>query len=181
MTRPVLCAVSGCSGPRAGALAMYRTRNFFIRQGDLADARPLHERALAIREKALGPEHPDTALSLSNLARVLRDLGEFPEAERLFERATAIGDRALGSGHPLTQRFKSHYARLLLMTDRPREALSLAEGALAVHETANGPHSPWTKNSARVTADALDTLGRADEAAALRARYGLEGGSAAGR
>ena len=140
-----------------------------------------HERALAIREKALGPEHPDTALSLSNLARVLRDLGEFPEAERLFERATAIGDRALGSGHPLTQRFKSHYARLLLMTDRPREALSLAEGALAVHETANGPHSPWTKDSARVTADALDTLGRADEAAALRARYGLEGGSAAGR
>jgi hypothetical protein len=32
---------------------------------------------------------------------------------------------------------------------------------------------PWTKDSARVTAEALAALGRADEAAALRARYGL--------
>jgi hypothetical protein len=30
-----------------------------------------------------------------------------------------------------------------------------------------------TKDSARITADALDALGRADEAAALRARYGV--------
>ena len=67
------------------------------------------------------------------------------------------------------------------MTDRPREALSLAEGALAVHDAANGPNHLWTRDSARVTADALDALGRADEAAALRARYGLEGGSTAGR
>jgi hypothetical protein len=31
-------------------------------------ARPLYERALAIREKVPGPEHPDTAASLNNLA-----------------------------------------------------------------------------------------------------------------
>lgn len=31
----------------------------------------------------------------------------------------------------------------------------------------------WTKDSARVTADALDALGRNDEAKALRERYGL--------
>jgi len=100
------------------------------------------------------------------------------EAERLFERATAIGDKALGAGHPLTQRFKSHYARLLLMTDRSGEALSFAEGALVTHDAANSPNHPWTKDSARVTADALDALGPADEAAALRARYGLSAGSA---
>jgi hypothetical protein len=33
-----------------------------------AEARPLQERALAIREKVLGHEHPDTATSLNNLA-----------------------------------------------------------------------------------------------------------------
>jgi hypothetical protein len=37
-----------------------------------------------------------------------------------------------------------------------------------------GPQHPWTKDSARVTADALDALGRADEAKALRVRYGVE-------
>jgi tetratricopeptide (TPR) repeat protein len=43
-------------------------------QGDLAAARPLYERALAIREKALGPEHPETATGLNNLASLLREL-----------------------------------------------------------------------------------------------------------
>ena len=42
-------------------------------QGALAAARPLYERALAIREKVLGPEHPDTATSLNNLAALLQD------------------------------------------------------------------------------------------------------------
>jgi hypothetical protein len=31
----------------------------------------------------------------------------------------------------------------------------------------------WTKGSARVTADALDALGRAEEAKALREQYGV--------
>ena len=35
-------------------------------QGNYAEAEPLYQRALAIREKALGPEHPDTAASLNN-------------------------------------------------------------------------------------------------------------------
>jgi tetratricopeptide (TPR) repeat protein len=41
------------------------------RQGDLAGARPLYERALAIFEKVLGPEHPSTARSRRNLTTLL--------------------------------------------------------------------------------------------------------------
>jgi Tetratricopeptide repeat len=40
-------------------------------QGDLAGARALFERALAIREKALGPELPDTTVVRNNLANLL--------------------------------------------------------------------------------------------------------------
>ena len=40
-------------------------------QGRYADAEPLHKRSLAIREKALGPDHPDVAQSLNNLAAVI--------------------------------------------------------------------------------------------------------------
>jgi hypothetical protein len=46
-------------------------------QGDFAGARPLYERALAIREKTLGPEHYDTAESLNALAVVLSNEGDF--------------------------------------------------------------------------------------------------------
>jgi hypothetical protein len=74
-----------------------------------------------------------------------------------------------------THRYCSQYARLLVETGRATEAPTFAEAALAVHTASNGPNHPWTKDSATVTADALDAPGRADEAAVLRARHGLEG------
>ena len=54
-------------------------------------ARPLVERALAINEKALGPEHPHTATSLNNLAVLLQDQGD------VVGGAAALRARA---GHP---------------------------------------------------------------------------------
>jgi Tetratricopeptide repeat len=51
---------------------------------------------LAIREKALGPEHPDTATSLTNLAVLLNDQGDLAAALPLYERALAIRSKALG-------------------------------------------------------------------------------------
>jgi hypothetical protein len=56
---------------------------------------------------------------------------------------------------------------------RATEALPLGETALTAHEKVLGRDHPWTKDSARVTADALDALGRTEEARALRERYGL--------
>ena len=58
------------------------------------------------------------------------------------------------------------------MDGHSTEALALGDTALAVHDKLLGRHHAWTKESARVTADALDALGRADEAKALREKYG---------
>ena len=41
-------------------------------QGKLADAEPLLQRTLAILEKTLGPEHPNVATTLNNLASLLK-------------------------------------------------------------------------------------------------------------
>ncbi len=43
----------------------------------------LLSRALAIREKALGPEHPDVATSLNNLALLYDDQGRYAGIVRL--------------------------------------------------------------------------------------------------
>jgi hypothetical protein len=56
----------------------------------LAEARPLGERALAITEAAHGPDHPTVAIELSNLATILRALGEPGLAWPLAERALSI-------------------------------------------------------------------------------------------
>ena len=143
-------------------------------QGDLAGARPLFERALAIREKALGPEHPDTAMSLNNLAVLLQDQGDLAGARPLY-RARA-GDLRKGARPRASQTPIARAAicpACCFVIGHPTEALALGETALAAHDKALGPDHAWTKDSARVTADALDALGRAEEAKALRERYRL--------
>ncbi|HEY4404889.1 MAG TPA: tetratricopeptide repeat protein [Xanthobacteraceae bacterium] len=142
--------------------------------GDLAPARPLFQRVLAIREKVLGPDHRQTAQCLNNLADLLHDQGDLAGARPLYERALAIYQSALGPDHPNTNRGRRNLALLLLATGCPAEALGLGQAALAAHESALGSDHAWTRDSARVTADALAALGRADEATAMRARYGLE-------
>jgi hypothetical protein len=62
-------------------------------QGDLAAARPLLERARAIREKVLGPEHPDTATSFNNLASLLVDQGDLATARPLLSARWRSGRR----------------------------------------------------------------------------------------
>jgi tetratricopeptide (TPR) repeat protein len=136
-------------------------------------ALPLNERALAIFEKALGPEHPNTATSFNNLANLLQDQGDFAGARPLYEGALAICEKARGPEHPNTNRARCNLSRLLLLIGPPAEALALAQTALAAHEKFLGRDHAWTKDSARVTADALDALGRTEDAKELRERYGL--------
>src|SRR5215470_2780458 len=70
-------------------------------KGDYAGAERLYRRALAIREKVLGPEHPDTAESLNGLAAVLYSKGDYTGAEALYRRALAIQEKALGPKDPI--------------------------------------------------------------------------------
>ena len=56
----------------------------------LADAEPLYKRALAIKEKTLGPEHPHVAKALANYAALLRRTGRSTEAAKMEARAKAI-------------------------------------------------------------------------------------------
>jgi tetratricopeptide (TPR) repeat protein len=120
---------------RQGALAAY------------AAARPLFERALAIREKALGPEHPETAQSLNNLAALLQDQGDLAGARPLYERALAIREKALGPGQPGTAQSLNNLAALLQQQGDLASARPLFERALATREKALGPEHPSTAQS----------------------------------
>ena len=71
------------------------------------------ERALAIREKKLPPEHPDTARSFHNFARLLHARGDLAGARPLLERALAIREKKLPPEHPDTARSFNNFAQLL--------------------------------------------------------------------
>ena len=48
-----------------------------FRQGRYSAAVPIAINVLAIREKVLGPEHPDVATGLNNLAMLYNSLGDY--------------------------------------------------------------------------------------------------------
>ncbi len=74
---------------------------------------PLFQRALTIYEKVLGPEHPETASTLNNLALLYAVQGKDEKAELLFQRALAIREKVFGPYHPFTKRTRDNYTNLL--------------------------------------------------------------------
>jgi tetratricopeptide (TPR) repeat protein len=65
-----------------------------------ADAIPIAQQLLAIREKTVGPEHPEAAASRRYLAVLYTNQGRYADAELLLQRSLAIWEKALGRDHP---------------------------------------------------------------------------------
>jgi tetratricopeptide (TPR) repeat protein len=59
----------------------------YYNQEKYAEAEPLYQRALVIREQLLEAEHPDTAQSLNNLALLYKSQERYAEAEPLYHCA----------------------------------------------------------------------------------------------
>ncbi len=82
----------------------------------LAEAEPLHRRALAIDERSLGPDHPAVATDLNNLAGLLQDTNRLADAEPLMRRGFQIlisFTRRTGHEHPDFQTARANYAGIL--------------------------------------------------------------------
>ena len=106
------------------------------------EAEPLYRRAIAIDETVHGPEHPEVAIDINNLANLYRATGRYAEAKPLFDRALAIGEKTLGPDHPdLAIRLNS-LALLYQDTGRYAEAEPLFQRALAISDKALAPDHP---------------------------------------
>ncbi len=110
--------------------------------GKYDEALPIADRVLAIREKALGPDHLLVAISLNNLAELYRALGRYGAAAPLHKRALAIREKALGPGHSDVAESLNNLAALYADQGRHGDAEPLYRRALAIDEKALGPHHP---------------------------------------
>jgi CHAT domain-containing protein/tetratricopeptide (TPR) repeat protein len=113
--------------------------NLYLDQGRYAEAEPLDQRSLAIREKALGPEHHDVGLTLSDMATLSQSQGRYAEAEPLFRRSLAIREKALGPQHPSVGIALNNLALLYRDQGRYAEAEPLYRRSLAIMEKTRGP------------------------------------------
>jgi tetratricopeptide (TPR) repeat protein len=82
----------------------------------------------------LGPEHPDVARSLNNLAALYDSYGKYTEAEPLYQRALAIREKALGPDHPDVATILENYAALLFKAGREVQARPLNARAKGIRE-----------------------------------------------
>jgi len=97
-----------------------RAASYLQVTGDLPQARGLFERALAIDEAVHGPDSPEIAGGLYNLAVLLEAQGELDEALRLAQRALDVDDP--DSGHdPATLGFIGSLSSRLGLLGPPHE------------------------------------------------------------
>jgi hypothetical protein len=121
---PHLRAVTESMQPRAEARTAHLNSmlgNALHLLGDYAGAQPAYQRAMALWERALGPEHPGVAVSLNDLAVLYHTQGRYADAEPLYQRALALTERVLGPDHPRTAVVRAHYAIVLLLRHRSCE------------------------------------------------------------
>ena len=100
--------------------------------GDLEHFLGHDQRSISIKEKALGPDHPDLATSLNNLAILYRSQGRYEDTEPLYQRFISIKEKALGRDHPSLATGLENYASLLRETGRDSEAIELEARAKAI-------------------------------------------------
>ncbi len=156
--------------------------------GAYDEARARYEQVLAMREQALGPEHPKVAATLGSLATIYQVTGAHDEAKALHERALAILEQALGPDHPNVIGNLNNLANVYYSTGNYDEAKRLYERAVASLERTLGPEHPNVARTLNNLAAVHQALGDNEGAKRLYTRalgiaeqtMGLEHPDAAG-
>ncbi|MFN7835727.1 MAG: tetratricopeptide repeat protein [Burkholderiaceae bacterium] len=99
--------------------------------GQLPEAENLYAQALALRERALGQDHPDVVQSLYNLASVRHDQNKIDSAIGLYEQTARLQEKLNGANDPglaltLYQLGLAHNSRLQTASARAALQRSLA-------------------------------------------------------
>jgi tetratricopeptide (TPR) repeat protein len=126
-----------------------------------------YEKALAIREKVLGLDHPFTATTHNNIAGVYRAKGENDKAMELHEKALAIKEKFLGPDHPSTAITYNNIASVYYAKGENDKAKEWLEKALAIAKKILGPDHPSTATTYNNIAGVYSAKGENDKAMEL--------------
>lgn len=132
-----------------------------------SEAESLLSHALAIQEKNLGFNHPDTAQTLDSLAGILQKQYRYNEAEPLLRQSLAISQNIFGPNHLNTAVSLNNLADVLQVLGRYNEAEQLYRRALSINEETLDSNDPETATTLYRLAFNLEDQGRFGEALPL--------------
>ncbi len=147
--------------------ALSRVSSWLFGRGFPTAELALDEVVVAVREKLLGPEHPDTLFSRSNLAADYFAVGRYEAAITLDEAISVAREKLLGPEHPDTLFSRSNLAADYRSVGRYEGAITLDEAISVAREKLLGPEHPDTLLSRSNLAADYRSVGRYDEAIAL--------------
>jgi Tfp pilus assembly protein PilF len=124
----------------------------------------LSRRSLEISTKYWGPDHPEVARPMNNLAACHAAHGHYAEAVRLLKRSLSVLKRALGPDHPEVATVLNNLAGVHRHRGSHAKAERLYRRSLAIRERALGPQHPETRESLLGYVDLLRQTGREAEA-----------------
>lgn len=133
-----------------GKLRLHRYAN----QHRYAEAQPLVERALGIWEKTLGPQHPEMATALINLAAIYHAQQRYAAAEPLYRRALAIMEKNQPTQSSALAAGLKTFASMLRHMKRKGEAVVLEAQAKAISQGRAG----FVANSKTINLAAISPL-----------------------
>jgi tetratricopeptide (TPR) repeat protein len=111
-------------------------------EGNLTAAVVDQQRALALKQKALGSEHPDLGISEGNLAMSLQGLGRNEEALTHVQRGIRILETGLGVGHPDLAVLLSNQGEILNALRKYPDARASFERAKTIWQRELGANNP---------------------------------------
>jgi tetratricopeptide (TPR) repeat protein len=127
-------------------------------------AEPLYREALAIRRRAFGGEHRETATSKGDLGLLLMERGALTEAERLLRESLDTSRRVLGDGHPNTAGALDNLGLLLAEKNENAAAEMIFRESLDHQRQVFGPRHPSLASTLGRLASSLRAQARYDEA-----------------
>jgi tetratricopeptide (TPR) repeat protein len=160
---------AGAATDRAAHLAA--GCGIYLRErGAYAESESLLARALAMRERILGPSHVDVADTLCGLATVYSEQGRYAEAEPLHVRALEIMENAVGPDRVEILKNLNGLAIVHFHQARFAQSEALFERALAIKERALGPDHINVANTLNGLANVYEHQARYREAEELLVR-----------
>ncbi len=103
-------------------------------RGEREAALRMQQEGLALKEGALGRDHPDVGISEGNVAVVLTALGRNQEALEHVDRSIEILENGLGAGHPDLATQLNNRGEILNALGRSRDARASFEKARIIWE-----------------------------------------------
>ncbi len=106
----------------------------YSEMGKLKKAIDYLEKALEIKQKVLGKEHPDIAIGYQNIGAIYYDLGNYEQAIAYYKQSESLHLKRFPDGHPELANVYANIGQAYMQKEEYRKALNYYQKDLDINE-----------------------------------------------